>query len=79
MEREVRASYQRGDSFASANLLMDAHGITAALPTHTTTGLGPASKDYMAQFDGPFDNLADSSTNSGAALDQLSATITTQY
>ena len=33
----------------------------------------------MAQFDGQFDNLASAATNSGAALDQLASTTTTQY
>ena len=33
----------------------------------------------MAQFDGHFDNLAVAATNSGAALNQLAATTTTQY
>ena len=33
----------------------------------------------MAQFNGHFDNLAAASTNSGATLDQLAATTTTQY
>ena len=33
----------------------------------------------MAQLDGHFDNLAATSTNSGATLDQLAATTTTQY
>ena len=79
MERVLRASYHRGDSFGPANLAMAVHRITAALPSHTTTGWGPASKDYMAQFDGHFDNLAAAATNSGAALDQLAATTTTQY
>ena len=58
---------------------MAAHGITAELPTHPTTGQEPASKDYMAQFDGHFDNLAAAATNSGAALNQLAATTTTHY
>ena len=58
---------------------MAAHRINAALPTHTTTGLGPASKDYMAQFDGHFNNLAATTTNSSAAFGQLAATTTTHY
>ena len=33
----------------------------------------------MAQFDGHFDNLSASATNSGAVLDQLTTTTTTQY
>ena len=56
---------------------MSARRITAALPTHPTSV--PASKDYMAQFDGNFENLAVTAKNSGAALDQLAATTTTQY
>ena len=56
---------------------MSAHGITAVLPTHPTSG--PASKNYMDQFDGHFDNLAAAATNSGAALDQLAVTTPTQY
>ena len=76
MEREIRDSSQRGDSFGSANLAMVAHGITTALPTHITSG--PDSEYYMAQFYGNFGNLAASTTNSGAALDQLDATTTTQ-
>ena len=79
MEREIRASSQRGDSFRSANLEMAAHIINMALPNHPTTGQGPASKDYMAQFDGHFDNLASAATNSVAALEQLAATTTTHY
>ena len=58
---------------------MASHVITAAAPTHLTTCQGPASTDYMAQLDGHFDNLAATSTNSGATLDQLAATTTTQY
>ena len=77
MERELRASSQRGDSFGSTKLTMSARRITAALPTHPTSV--PASKDYMAQFDGHFDNLAVAAKDSGAALDQLAATTTTQY
>ena len=77
MERELQAFSRCGDSFGSTNLAMDVHGITAAIPTHTTTGM--ASKDYMAQFNGQFDNLAATATNSGASLDQLAATTTTWY
>ena len=33
----------------------------------------------MAQSDGHFDNIASAATNSGAALDQIAATTTTQY
>ena len=77
MERELRASYQRGESFGSANLAMAAHGVTAVMPTYTSAG--PASTDYMAQFDGHFDNLAAAATNSGTALDQLAANTTMQY
>ena len=56
---------------------MAAHGITKVLPTHPT--LGPASKDYMSQFDRHFDNLAAAATNSGASFYQLAVTTTTQY
>ena len=56
---------------------MAAHGMNVALPTHPTSG--PASKDYMAHFNGHFDNLAAAAKNSGAALDHLAATTTTQY
>ena len=56
---------------------MAAHGITMALPTHPTSG--PDYKDYMAHFDGHLDKLADAATNSGADLNQLSTTTTTQY
>ena len=56
---------------------MAAHGITKVLPTYPT--LGPASKDYMSQFDRHFDNLAAAATNSGASFYQLAATTTTQY
>ena len=38
-----------------------------------------SSEDIMAQFDGHFDNLVLSATNSVAALDHLYATTTTQY
>ena len=38
-----------------------------------------SSKDIMAQFYGHFDNLASAAKKSGAALDQLAATTTTQY
>ena len=38
-----------------------------------------SSKEMMAQFDGHFENLASATTNSGAALDQIAATTTTQY
>ena len=38
-----------------------------------------SSEEMMAQFDGHFDNLASAAINSGAALDQLAATTTTQY
>ena len=80
MDRELCASSQRGDSFGSANLAIAADVITAVLPTHPTNGRGPASTDdMMAQFDGHFDNLAAAVTNSGAALDHLDATTTTQY
>ena len=83
MERELRASYQRCDSFGSAHLAMVTHGISAALPIHPPTGRRPAmplsSEEMMAQFDGHFDNLALAATRSGAALDQLAATTTTQY
>ena len=79
MDREIRAYSQHGDSFGSSNLAMDTHGITAALTTHPTTGRGPVSPDYMAQFGGHFYNLAAAATNSGAALNQLAATTTTQY
>ena len=78
MERELWAYSQRGDSFVSTNLAMAAHRTTVAAPTHPPTGQGPASTDYMALFDGHFDNLA-AATNSGAALDQLAATTTMQY
>ena len=56
---------------------MTSHGITAALTTHPTSG--PSSKDYMAQSDGHFDNLAAAAKNSGTALNQLAATTTMQY
>ena len=78
MEREIWDFFQRGDSFGFANLAMAYQGITVATPTHPTTGQGPSSTDYMALFDGHFDNLA-AATNSGAALDQLAATTTMQY
>ena len=82
-ERGLCASSQRGNSFGSANLAKAAHGISAALPTHPPTGQRPAmplsSEEMMAQFDGPFDNLASATTNSDAALDQLASTTTTQY
>ena len=38
-----------------------------------------SSEEMMTQFNGHFDNIATASTNSGAALDQLAATTTTQY
>ena len=38
MERELRASSQRGDSFGSAHLSMVTHGISAASPIHPPTG-----------------------------------------
>ena len=38
-----------------------------------------SSEDIMAHFDGHFDNLSSAAKNSGAALDQLAATTTTQY
>ena len=38
-----------------------------------------SSKEMMAQFDRHFDNLASAATNSGASLNQLAATTTTQY
>ena len=80
MDRELRASSQLGDSFGSANLTLAAHGITVVSHTHPTTGRVTASPDdIMAQFDGHFDNLSAAATNSGAALDQLAATTTTQY
>ena len=69
--------WRENSGFGSANLAMAAHGITVTMPTHTSTG--PSSKDYMAHFDGRFDNLAAAATNSGAALDQVAATTTTQY
>ena len=53
------------------------HVITTKLPTYPTSV--PASKDYMSQFDGHFDNLAVAAPNSGAALNQLAATTTTYY
>ena len=83
IERELCASSQRGDSFGSAHLDMVAHGISAASPTQTPTGQQPAmplsSEEIMAQFDGHFINLASAATNSGAALDQLASTSTTQF
>ena len=79
MERELCASSQGGYSFCSANLSMAAHRITAALPTHTTTVLGPDSPDYMAKFNGHFGNLAVAATNSSATLDQLATNTTTHY
>ena len=79
MERELQASSQHGESFGSTKLARAAHGITATAPTHTNTGRGPASTDYMAQLDGNFDNLAAATTNSGAALNQLAATTRMQY
>ena len=77
MERELRASSQRGDSFGSDNLVMVVHGITASLHTHSTSG--PASKYYMAHFDDHFNNIAAAATNVGLSLDQLAATTTMQY
>ena len=79
MERDLWASSQRGESFSSANLVMAALGITAAVTTHPTTGQGPASMDYMAQFDGQINNLSAAATNSCAALGHFSDTTTTQY
>ena len=38
-----------------------------------------SSEEMMAQFDRTFDNITSAATNSGAALDQLAATTTTQY
>ena len=38
-----------------------------------------SSKKMMTQFNGHFENLASAATNSGAVLDQLAATTTTQY
>ena len=38
-----------------------------------------SSKEMMAQLYGHFNNLASAATNSGADLDQLAATTTTQY
>ena len=64
-------------------MAMVPNGISTASPIQPPTGRRPAmllsSKEMMAQFDGHFDNLALASTNSGAALDQLSATTTTHY
>ena len=62
---------------------MAAHGISAASPTHPPTGrqtaMSLSSEEMMAQFDRHFDNITSAATNSGAALDQLAATTTTQY
>ena len=62
---------------------MVAHGISAASPIQPPTGrltaMPLSSEEMMAQFDGHFDNLASAATNSGASLDQLAATTTTQY
>ena len=62
---------------------MAAHGISSALPTHPPTVRLPAmplsSKYMMAQSEGHFNNPASAATNSGAALDQIAATTTTQY
>ena len=83
MERELRALSQRGDSFGSAHLAMVAHGISAASPIQPPTGrltaMPLSSEEMMVQFDGHFDNLASAATNSGASLDQIAATTTTQY
>ena len=83
MEWELRASSQRGDSFGFAHLVMVAHGISSASSIHPPTGQRLAmllsSEDMMAKFDGHFDNPALAATSSGAALDQLAATTTTQY
>ena len=60
-----------------------AHGISTASPIQPPTGRQPAmplsSKEMISQFDRHFDNLALAATNSGAALDQLAVTTTTQY
>ena len=49
------------------------------LPTGRQPATPLSSKEMMAQFDRHFDNLALATTNSGAALDQLAASTTTQY
>ena len=83
MERELCALSQRGESFGSANLSMAAHSISSASLTHPPTGRRPtmplSSKEIMAQFDGHFNNPDSAATNSGASLDQIYATMTTQY
>ena len=38
-----------------------------------------SSEEMMAKYDGHFNNIASAATNSGAALNQLAATTTTQY
>ena len=85
LEREQRATGERGDVFGSASAATALHGITDAtarpgvhtspdaLAFHAASGpSSPHANDLALQaLDGHLDRMADAATNSGTTLSQL--------
>ena len=84
LEREQRATGERGDVFGSASAATALHGITdatARLDVHTSpdalafhAASGPSSHAnnlVLQALDRHLDRMADAATNSGTTLSQL--------
>ena len=90
LEREQRATGERGDVFSSASAATALHGITDAtarpgthtspdtLTFHAASGLSssPASDLALQALDSHLDRIADAATNRGLMLSQLTDTNT---
>ena len=88
LEREQRATGERGGVFGSAAAAVSIHGITAATATpgalitpdalafHTAseTSTTPAGDFALQALNGHLDRMADAATNSGITLSQLTDT-----
>ena len=84
LEREQRATGERGDVFCSASAATALHGITDttaqpvvhtspdALAFHAASGPSTHANNFALQaLDGHLDRMADTTTNSGTTLSQL--------